>query len=40
MYIDLDHFKQYNDNYGFLKGNEAILGLSDIIKKNHPHIWR
>ena len=33
MYIDLDHFKQYNDNYGFLKGNEAILGLSDIIKK-------
>ncbi len=33
MYIDLDNFKQYNDNYGFLKGNEAILGLSDIIKK-------
>ncbi len=33
MYIDLDHFKEYNDNYGFLKGNDAILGLSDIIKK-------
>jgi diguanylate cyclase (GGDEF)-like protein len=24
MYIDLDHFKAYNDHYGFLRGDEAI----------------
>lgn len=33
MYIDLDNFKSFNDNYGYLRGNDAILGLADIIFK-------
>lgn len=28
MYIDLDHFKPFNDHYGFLRGDEAIKLLA------------
>jgi diguanylate cyclase (GGDEF)-like protein len=28
MYIDLDHFKAFNDHYGFLRGDEAIKLLA------------
>lgn len=28
MYIDLDHFKAFNDHYGFLRGDEAIKVLA------------
>lgn len=31
--IDLDHFKQINDRYGYLAGNAVLLGVSDTI--NH-----
>ena len=24
LYVDLDHFKAYNDHYGFMRGDEAI----------------
>ena len=27
LYIDLDQFKAYNDQYGFLRGDEAIEAL-------------
>ncbi|HVF52707.1 MAG TPA: response regulator [Actinomycetota bacterium] len=30
MYIDLDHFKAFNDYYGFLRGDEAIQLLAKI----------
>jgi len=33
MYIDIDNFKVFNDNYGFDKGDKIILTLSDILKK-------
>lgn len=32
FYIDLDHFKSYNDVYGFAKGDEIILFTKDLIK--------
>ena len=32
-YIDLDHFKSYNDHYGFEKGDMVILSLAGIISK-------
>lgn len=32
-YIDLDNFKPYNDCYGYEKGDQIILGLSDILKE-------
>lgn len=30
-YIDLDNFKAYNDNYGFLKGDAVIKQTAKII---------
>ncbi len=34
LYIDLDHFKEYNDTYGFSKGDEVIKLTARIIAKN------
>ena len=31
LYIDLDHFKAFNDRYGFLRGDKAIVLLSRCI---------
>jgi len=33
IYADLDHFKPYNDRYGFERGNEVILLLRDILEE-------
>jgi diguanylate cyclase (GGDEF)-like protein len=32
LYIDLDHFKPFNDNFGFFKGDQAIRFLAGLIK--------
>jgi diguanylate cyclase (GGDEF)-like protein len=34
LMIDLDLFKEYNDKFGHLKGDEALAILSQIIKMN------
>lgn len=34
LYFDLDHFKAYNDLYGFNKGDKVLLHLTEILKKN------
>jgi diguanylate cyclase (GGDEF)-like protein len=31
LYLDLDHFKAYNDAYGFLRGNDLIRLLARVI---------
>ncbi len=33
VYIDIDHFKQYNDCYGFSCGDSMILLVADILKE-------
>lgn len=33
IYSDLDHFKPYNDIYGFSKGDDVILFTADLLKK-------
>ncbi len=33
LYVDLDQFKPYNDHYGFLRGDEAIRGLADLLEQ-------
>src|SRR2546427_782266 len=30
LYADLDHFKAYNDNYGFVRGDRAIQSLARV----------
>jgi len=33
VYIDLDHFKAYNDRYGFIRGDAMIRLLSEIVRQ-------
>lgn len=39
LYFDLDHFKEYNDTYGFLKGDEVIKFTAKTILKS-MHIYK
>jgi diguanylate cyclase (GGDEF)-like protein len=32
LYIDIDYFKPFNDHYGFAKGDQVIIVLSEIIR--------
>ena len=32
-YFDINHFKPYNDHYGFEKGDKAIIALADSIRE-------
>lgn len=34
IFIDLDKFKEVNDNYGHSAGNKAIIEVADFIKQN------
>ncbi len=38
-YFDLDNFKAYNDQYGYAKGDEILLSVSQLLKK-HCHSQR
>lgn len=31
LYVDLDHFKSYNDTYGFKKGDDLILATAQLL---------
>ncbi len=33
LYLDLDHFKEYNDTYGFNKGDLLIKEVADLLTK-------
>jgi PleD family two-component response regulator len=34
LYADLDHFKAYNDNYGFVRGDRAIQALARLVTES------
>jgi len=33
LYVDLDEFKPFNDHYGFLRGDEALRALSELLQE-------
>ena len=37
VFIDIDYFKKYNDNYGHLKGDDAIVEVTKVLQ---DHIRR
>jgi diguanylate cyclase (GGDEF)-like protein len=32
LYVDLDRFKPFNDHYGFLRGDEALRSVADLLR--------
>jgi len=32
LYVDVDRFKPYNDHYGFLRGDEALVALGSLLQ--------
>ncbi len=34
LYFDLDHFKVYNDTYGFKKGDNLLQATAELLKKH------
>ena len=33
-YVDIDHFKPFNDRYGYWRGDEVIREVADLLKAN------
>ena len=34
LFIDVDHFKSYNDTYGHLQGDDALVQIANILKSH------
>jgi diguanylate cyclase (GGDEF)-like protein len=38
LYADLDHFKAYNDHYGFVRGDEALRAMARWIQESATEV--
>lgn len=37
LFVDVDHFKKYNDLYGHIEGDTVLVQLAELIKKTVRH---
>jgi diguanylate cyclase (GGDEF)-like protein len=37
LYFDLDHFKAYNDTYGFKKGDQLLRSTAELLKRYYTN---
>ncbi len=38
IYVDLDHFKAYNDRYGYRAGSDVISRVADLVREIVPRL--
>ena len=36
LFVDVEHFKGFNGRYGYVRGNELLQSVADMLKSEFP----